>query len=522
MVHINCLSLFVFYNSLNNFQKYIGANIIIQSVSPEEEEKKEIDTDLDNPKYIKAQILFLKEENLRLTKISNVNAMKQQMMELWDSMFYKDVELRTKQQQIDQLQRKLEAQKIEIIKMEKQMQCEKDRNFIDIQQKMNETYNNQINSMIDKIKSSSPNLNQNALNAMTSMKKWMKQNEEILTAQYIEKQNEIHSNLQSMDDLGHQQIDLYNLKQSQIDFLRIESVEELINKRKAMQIDVVAKIDSFLCSINCQKAMIEQQIATACDNKFNECFFSHFIQAIAMNFYDAKLIKSQFLHNANPKLFEAPHSEKNEHQTVLCKDGEKMLFDIPLTYKLLKILRNEESNKNLVYDILCLEKFCQNMVDFEFEVSFNDSLTFSSVIGVELMKAKNVQNIIKSAKHSTIFGSNDSRSNGQNVDGKTNENLQQKAIVFADNLTYLIVTGYALLIMNVMKNKEDYIQCLSNLCLCHPSIKTGTIPKSIHNVGNEDKLKRALQAISSIELKRIINEYFVTFGSANFLDNIIK
>merc|ERR1712172_429065 len=64
--------------------------------SPQNEKKEneaEIDIDLKNLRYVKTQILFLKEENLRLTKISNENSMKQQMMELWDTIFYKDVEL---------------------------------------------------------------------------------------------------------------------------------------------------------------------------------------------------------------------------------------------------------------------------------------------------------------------------------------------------------------------------------------------------------------------------------------------
>merc|ERR1712228_206781 len=67
----------------------------------ESEEKKEYEFDDDDKfkksKHSMAQILFLKEENLRLSKISNENGMKQQIMELWDSMFDKDVKLQTMQ-----------------------------------------------------------------------------------------------------------------------------------------------------------------------------------------------------------------------------------------------------------------------------------------------------------------------------------------------------------------------------------------------------------------------------------------
>merc|ERR1712130_624251 len=131
---------------------------------------------------------------------------------------------------------------------------------------------------MDKIKSSSSSLDKNALNAMENMKTWMNRNENMLTKQFVSKQNEIHQNLANISKLKQQQIDLYKFEKNDFIFLRIDNVKELISKRKAMQIEVVGKIDLFLSSVNTQKSMIEQQIANICDNKFNECFYSHFIQ----------------------------------------------------------------------------------------------------------------------------------------------------------------------------------------------------------------------------------------------------
>merc|ERR1711971_1069356 len=102
----------------------------------------------------------------------------------------------------------------------------------------------------------------------------MKQNEEMLTKQFITKQNEIHQNLANISQLKQQQIDLYNLEKNDLNFLRIDNVKELIEQRKTMQIQVVGKIDLFLSSINTQKSMIEQQISNLCENKFNECFIA--------------------------------------------------------------------------------------------------------------------------------------------------------------------------------------------------------------------------------------------------------
>lgn len=109
--------------------------------------------------------------------------------------------------------------------------------------------------------------------------------------------------------------------------------------------------------------------------------------------------------------------------------------------------------------------------------------------------------------------------NAQNVNDKISENMQKKAIYFADNLTYLIVTGYALLIIN--STTDEYIQCLANLCLFHPSIKKETVPKSIESVTNEENVKSALKMISSNKIKKIITDYFENFGKANFVNNLI-
>merc|ERR1712173_578202 len=111
--------------------------------------------------------------------------------------------------------------------------------------------------------------------------------------------------------------------------------------------------------------------------------------------------------------------------------------------------------------------------------------TFSSLICIKVIKLKNVQNAINSAKDSSIFSGNDG----------VYHNIQQKAIYFADNLTCLIVTGYAMIIMNVLQNKEDYIQCLSNLCLAHPNFEKKSMPKSIQSVQKDENLKKAMMMI---------------------------
>ena len=61
----------------------------------------------------------------------------------------------------------------------------------------------------------------------------------------------------------------------------------------------------------------------------------------------------------------------------MCEHGEKMLFDIPLTYKLLRLI--------LRFDTFCLCKFAKNMAQFESECAFDDSLTFASIIALGLV-----------------------------------------------------------------------------------------------------------------------------------------
>ena len=134
---------------------------------------------------------------------------------------------------------------------------------------------------------------------------------------------------------------------------------------------------------------------------------------------------------------------------------------------------------NLFYDILCLDKFTENMLLFENEIIYNDPLTFSSLIGIQLTQSKLIQNIIKSSKQSSIYknnaNKNNNQNNSQNIDQQIVKNLQEKATDFVNNLTYLSVTGYAIMIINAISNNNnnnniDIIECLSNLCLSHPMI----------------------------------------------------
>ncbi len=72
------------------------------------EEIKEMDLDTGNPRYLKAQIALLKRENLRLSKLTEENASKQQLMEAWDNLYSKDIELQTLEQKLSESNAKFE------------------------------------------------------------------------------------------------------------------------------------------------------------------------------------------------------------------------------------------------------------------------------------------------------------------------------------------------------------------------------------------------------------------------------
>jgi len=76
---------------------------------------------------------------------------------------------------------------------------------------------------------------------------------------------------------------------------------------------LIGKVNVLLSSVNTQKAMIEQQISDLCSNKYNELFYKHFIQRMVMNFYDSKLIKSQFIQNRTSILFDQTKRDKNNN-----------------------------------------------------------------------------------------------------------------------------------------------------------------------------------------------------------------
>ena len=168
------------------------------------------------------------------------------------------------------------------------------------------------------------------------------------------------------------------------------------------------------------------------------------------------------------------------------------------------------------------------MLLFENEIIYNDPLTFSSLIGIQLTQSKLIQNIIKSSKQSSIYknngNKNNNQNNSQNIDEQIVKNLKEKATNFVNNLIYLIVTGYTIMIINAISNNNnnhnniDIIECVSNLCLSHPIINISsksTVSKQLKQAINKEK------NIQLKELKELINDYLINFGKPQFIEMIM-
>eukprot|EP01083_Nonionella_stella_P312527 1118247_1 len=274
--------------------------------------------------------------------------------------------------------------------------------------------------------------------------------------------------------------------------------------RKSVHVALNSTMDTWLSHVNTQKAIFEHQLSAIIANKYNQIFYKHFVQQMALVFYDAKLIRSQFVQEMNG--------------AVLRKDGEKVLFDVPLTVHLLSVIRNKGSAKDMVYDILCLDHFTRNMLEFEADVTYNDALRFCCLIAIHLCKSKVVQNMIKLSKQS-----------GRDIQQITH-NLKQKATLLTENLMCLIATGYALLIVNVAQRNNNYewdvcIECLANLCLSHPMLANANrrtiAADQVKQAVNKESLNMILMAIATDELKQVISDYFNHFGTVEFIDKII-
>eukprot|EP01084_Bolivina_argentea_P312562 541139_1 len=472
------------------------------------------EVDEDDPKYLKTQILLLKEENLRLNKLADENGSKQQVMESWDNLFTKDIELQKLQKEFDDECKKYQDKDIELSKLKKLIQLADNQNYIDIQNKLIYNHNNYcdiINNLINKIETSTSTLDSICIDAINNIKTLMNKNLKELNVELQNKKRIFDENKKNIKQL--KQIKLIENVENKNDkydnmVIRIDNVDELTKKRQSIKITLNRKINILLTSINNGKVIILSKISELCLNKYNQLFYKYFIEEMSMNFYDCKLISSQFVLNYNNLIL------MSDNDSVLVKGGEKIIFQIPLTTKLLKIVRNKNSEINLFYDIICLDFFINNMVEFEQNIIYNDPLTFASIIGINLTNSKHIQNIIKSNKTMSLYNNGQNNKQNNQIHEKIAYNLRYQAKIFVDNLTYLIVTGYAMLIINACYDKMDYIELLCLLCLLHPTTKSPAL--------NKENLSKMLKNIQTKQLKELVNDYFNDFGKLVFMEKIIN
>eukprot|EP01083_Nonionella_stella_P016815 46938_1 len=402
------------------------------------------EADPDDARYLKSQIKFLKAENFELKQLSDANECKQQVIEMQNALYAKDVELQGFEKQYT-------------------------------------NYSNSVHQLIEQILSSSSRLDKKALDAIESMKQSTSNNQK--------------KDLKAL---------IPGILNDKVLYLGTDDINDVIKERKSVHVALNSTMDTWLSHVNTQKAIFEHQLSAIIANKYNQIFYKHFVQQMALVFYDAKLIRSQFVQEMNG--------------AVLRKDGEKVLFDVPLTVHLLSVIRNKGSAKDMVYDILCLDHFTRNMLEFEADVTYNDALRFCCLIAIHLCKSKVVQNMIKLSKQS-----------GRDIQQITH-NLKQKATLLTENLMCLIATGYALLIVNVAQRNNNYewdvcIECLANLCLSHPMLANANrrtiAADQVKQAVNKESLNMILMAIATDELKQVISDYFNHFGTVEFIDKII-